>query len=80
VEVSARLAPPQPTQIQLPPPVPESDPTVSAAAAYAQFLHRFVKAPNRIEILEKQIVLWPNLMPLSGLFSDLVRRPVFIRV
>jgi hypothetical protein len=35
----------------------------------AQFLRKFPNTPDRIEILEKQIILWPKLKSLSSFFS-----------
>jgi hypothetical protein len=35
----------------------------------AQFLRKFPNTPDWIEILEKQIILWPKVTPLSSFFS-----------
>jgi hypothetical protein len=43
---------------------------VSLPPRTAQFLREFPNTPDRIEILEKQIILWPKLTPLSSFFSE----------
>jgi hypothetical protein len=42
---------------------------VALASRTAQFLRKFPYTPDRIEILEKQTILWPKLTSLSSFFS-----------
>jgi hypothetical protein len=42
---------------------------VALSPRTAQFLRKFPYTPDRIEILEKQTILWPKLKSLSSFFS-----------
>ena len=42
---------------------------LSLSPRTAQFLRKFSHTPDRIEILEKQIILWPKLTRLFSFFS-----------
>jgi hypothetical protein len=42
---------------------------VALSPRTAQFLHKFSNTPDRIEVLEKQIILWSKLTCLSSFFS-----------